>query len=80
MRRFHKRIKVKTPGGKTVQHFKKIRASYQRCGNCGAKLNVARLDSNEIREFPKSKRRPERPYPNLCSGCMREVFKQRVVV
>jgi len=77
-KRTRKRTKVKTPGGKTVWHFKKRRVSHAICGRCGAKLNRSRLNPTELRKISKVKRRPERPFPELCSRCMREVLKSKV--
>ena len=77
-KRVKKKFKVKTPGGKSVWHFKKKKVSYTVCGKCGAKLNRSKLNPTEIRKLSKVKRRPERPFPELCSKCMREVFKSKV--
>lgn len=76
-----KRIKVKTPGNQTVIHYRKEKTKIAKCGNCGKSLRgVPRLRPSELRKLPKSKRRPERPYGgNLCSECMREMFKRKVV-
>ena len=76
--RSKKRVKVKTPGGKAALHFKKKRPAPARCARCGRKLNRAKLNSTEIRKVTKVQRRPERPYPELCPSCMREVIKERV--
>lgn len=73
-----RRYKVKTPGGRTVTHFKSKKASYAVCKNCGAKLNKSRLMVKNIKKLSKSKKRPERPFPELCSRCMREHFKAKV--
>ena len=73
-----KKYKVKTPGGKNVTHFKKKRPSHDKCGKCGAKLNRPKLNVKQLKRLPKTKKRPERPFPNLCSSCMREHFKNKV--
>jgi len=73
-----KRYKVKTPGGKNVMHFKKKKSSYVRCKKCGAKLNRPKLSIKKLKRLPKTKKRPERPFPELCSKCMREYFKEKV--
>jgi len=73
-----KRYKVKTPGGKNVTHFKKRRPSYFKCKKCGAKLNRPKLSVKELKRLPKTKKRPQRPFSELCSKCMREYFKDRV--
>lgn len=73
-----KRYKVKTPGGRNVIHFKKRKTSYIVCKKCGAKLNRSKLNLKEIRKLSKTKKRPERPFPNLCSKCIRIYFKEKV--
>ncbi len=73
-----KRYKVKTPGGRTVIHFRKKKPSYSRCGKCGAKLNRPKLTVKELKKLPKTKKRPERPFPELCPKCMREYLKEKV--
>lgn len=73
-----KKIKVRTPGGKLVTHFRKKKPNYAKCGSCGRKIMRARLRPYQIRKLSKSQRRPTRPFPNLCSKCMREVFKQKI--
>jgi len=77
--RLLKSIKIvqrKTPGGKNVTHFKKEKPGHALCSKCGVKLNRARLNPIKIKKSSKVQRRPERPFPNLCSKCMREVFKE----
>ena len=76
--RARKKRKIVTPGGKTVVHIKQKKPAYIKCGNCGAKLNRSKLNPTEIKKLPKAKRRPERPLPHLCSGCMREEMKKMV--
>lgn len=77
-KRTRKRTKIKTPSGKTVWRFKKRKVSRAVCSSCGAKLNRPRLNPLELRKISKVKRRPERPFPELCSKCMREVLKLKV--
>ena len=76
--RSKKRYKVKTPGGESVIHLKKKKPSYAKCKKCGAKLNRPKLTVEELKRLPKTKKRPERPFPELCSKCMREHFKEKV--
>jgi len=74
MKRFQrvkKKRKLKTPGGKTVWHFKKKKTGFHECANCKSKLNRPRLNSTQIKKLPKTKKRPEIPYPELCSRSMR---------
>ncbi len=73
-----KRRQKKMPGGKTKVQYKKKKVSYHKCGNCGAKLNRKRLDILMIKKVSKTKKRAERPYPELCSNCMRQKFKRMI--
>jgi len=73
-----KRYKVKTPGGRTVVHLKAKRHGYARCKNCGAKLNRFKLTVKAIKKLSKTEKRPARPFPELCSKCMRKHFKEKV--
>ncbi|OGI11955.1 hypothetical protein A3K64_00590 [Candidatus Micrarchaeota archaeon RBG_16_36_9] len=70
--------KTKTPGGRTVTHLKSKKASYAVCKNCGAKLNRPKLMVKELKKLSRTEKRPERPFPELCSKCMREYFKSKV--
>ena len=76
--RSNKKYKVKTPGCRTVTHFKSKKPSYAVCKNCGAKLNRFKLTVKEIKKLPKTKKHPARPFPELCSKCMRSYFKDQV--
>ena len=73
-----KRLKVKTSGGKVSIHFKRRKPSYATCKKCGAKLNRAKLNVGYVKRMSKTEKRPERPFPELCSRCMREHFKDKV--
>lgn len=75
-----KRRQTKVPGGRTVTHYRRRKPSDAKCANCGKDLKgVPRLRSFILRKLPKTKKRPERPYGgNLCSKCMREVFREKV--
>ena len=75
-----KRRQMKVPGGRTVTHFRRKKPSIAKCAKCGKDLKgVPRLRVNALKKLPKTKKRPERPYGgNLCSKCMREVFREKV--
>ena len=77
-KRFEKRVRVRIPSGKSNWHLVKRRPSHHHCGNCRAKLNKARLNTNDLKKLSKTQKRPERIYPELCSNCMREKLKFRV--
>ena len=77
-KRTMKKMKKKTPGNRIVVRTKKKRPSYHHCSRCKAKLNRSRMLPGEIKKVPKTKRRPERLLPHLCSRCMRAELKARV--
>lgn len=72
------KTKKKSPGGRLVVHFRRKKPSYMKCGNCGKKIVRKRLRPSKLRKLSKSQRRPERPYPELCSTCMREKIKTSI--
>lgn len=67
---------VVTPGKRTVIHFKQSKPAAVVCGVCGAKLGRAKLTPAQLKRLPKVQRRAERPFPHLCSRCMREEMKK----
>lgn len=73
-----RRVKKKASGGRTVLHMTKKKPEHLLCYKCGAKLNRPKHTNIEIRKLPKTKRRPQRPFPGLCSKCMRKHFKESV--
>ncbi|MTK63520.1 MAG: 50S ribosomal protein L34e [Methanobacterium sp.] len=76
--RSYKRTFKKTPGGKTVLHYKKKLPNKHVCAECGKQLHaVPRGRPYQIKKLSKSKKRPNRPYGGyLCSECARRLFKQ----
>ncbi|MBR9682526.1 MAG: 50S ribosomal protein L34e [Candidatus Aenigmarchaeota archaeon] len=74
--RARKKVGVKTPGKRHVTKIRQEKHSYEKCGVCGHKLNKPKLTSIERRRLPTTKKRPERPYPELCSPCMRIKIKE----
>lgn len=76
--RFRK-VFVKTPGSKTVVHYRESKPSKAVCGNCKKPLSgVPRERPAKMANMPKTLKRPERPYGGvLCSKCTRELLKER---
>lgn len=72
----------KTPGGRTVVHFEKRRPKPARCASCGKVLyGTARERAYKMRNTPKTKRRPERPYGGyFCSRCARKKLLKKLEV
>ena len=77
--RTFRRVFRKTPGGKTVLHYKLRNPKAAKCGTCGAVLKgVPRKRPVDMQNMPKTQKRPERPYGGvLCSKCTREKIKQQ---
>jgi large subunit ribosomal protein L34e len=69
-------VKVRTPGKKTVIHYKKRQPGKAVCTKCGDILKgVANERPYKMKNMPLTKKRPERPYGGvLCSKCMRKVI------
>ena len=65
---------VKTPGGKTVIHYREGKPSKAKCASCSTVLaGVPRERPYKMQNMAKTKKRPERPYGGkLCSKCMRD--------
>ena len=58
--------------GKSVLHYKERKPEKAKCGNCGMALKgVSRKRPAKMHKTPITRKRPERPYSNLCSRCMR---------
>ena len=68
-----RRIHVTTPGTRRVIHYEKRKPKIAHCANCGAMLKgVPRQRPNKMRNMPKTRKRPERPFGGvLCSRCTR---------
>jgi len=75
-----KKIKVKTPSGKLVLHYKKKKPRKAKCSNCGKPLQgVPRERPYKMRTMAKTKKRPSRPFGGvLCSACMRKKIVEKV--
>lgn len=67
--------------GKSVLHYKERKPGKAKCGNCGAVLKgILRERPVNMRKYHKTGKRPERPYGNLCSRCMRSLIVERARV
>lgn len=80
----HRKVHVKTPGGRTAIQYRKRKPSKAVCGACGVDLKgVPRERPYKMQNMPKTAKRPERPFGGvLCSKCSRkfsiEKAKQRI--
>ncbi len=75
--RSKRRLKVKTPGGETVQHYRIRKPSKAKCGICKAELHgIPNKIMSKFKNMSKSQKTVERLYGgNLCSKCMRKTIK-----
>jgi len=74
-----RRVYVRTPGGKTVIHYRKRKPSKAKCAICKKPLHgVPRERPTKLRKLSKTEKRPSRPYGGyLCAKCLREVIKEK---
>ena len=74
-----RKVKVKTPGGNTVTHFKRKKPKKAHCAGCGDVLKgVPRERPVKMHNMAKTKKRPQRAYGGvLCSRCSRALFKEK---
>ena len=70
--RSRRKVKLTTPGGRAVTHFRRKKAGKATCGRCGRPLQgVASGSPTEIRGLSRSSRIPAKPYAGvLCPGCL----------
>lgn len=67
--RTFRRVFVRTPGAKTVLHYRRRKNGKPTCAQTGQVLpGVARGTPAQVRALPKSQRRPERPYGGVLSS------------
>ncbi len=72
-----RRLNVKVLG-KSVLHYKERKPGKAKCGNCGMILKgILRKRPVNMQRTPKTGKRPERPYGNLCSRCMRSLIIEK---
>ena len=74
-----RRVFVRTPGGRTVLHYRKRKPKNAKCSNCGIVLRgVPRERPFKMKKMAKSKKRPSRPYAGvLCGKCMRALIIEK---
>ncbi|MFH1721492.1 MAG: helix-hairpin-helix domain-containing protein [Candidatus Altiarchaeota archaeon] len=76
-----KRLKVKTPGGKNVIHYRRKKPSSATCGRCKKKLGgVVSLRQSKILKLASSKRKPNRPFAaTLCQRCTESLIRYKTL-
>ncbi len=72
-----RRIYVRTPGSKTVIHYRQRKPSKAHCTGCYRVLTgVPNLGVAKMRALPKTQKRPERPYGGMyCTVCTRRILQ-----
>lgn len=76
--RSFRRVRVKTPGGRTELTYRRRKPSKARC-SCGAILaGVPQGIPSRVNKLSKTEKRPERPFGGeLCPRCMRARIVER---
>ncbi len=76
-----RRVAVRTPGGRTVYHYRHKIHGKARCARCGRPLTGTRTGPRSVMaKLAKSEKRPNRPYGGyLCSKCLRELMVTRAI-
>ncbi|MGC8974794.1 MAG: 50S ribosomal protein L34e [Thermoprotei archaeon] len=71
-----KRVWRRTPGGKTVIHYRRFKLHIARCGVCGSRLGGIPTSVSNLRKATKSSKRPERLFGGvLCPSCLSLALK-----
>ncbi|HEX55117.1 MAG: 50S ribosomal protein L34e [Candidatus Altiarchaeales archaeon] len=72
-----KRVQRRTPGGRTVTHYRREKPNKHRCGRCGKILNGVSNDiPSRIRKLSKSEKVPTRRYAGvLCANCLERLIR-----
>ncbi len=72
------KVYVRTPGGRTVIHYRRRRKGRARCAMCGKPLHGT-VVSFEARWLPLTAKRPERPYGGyVCASCLSKGIAEAV--
>jgi large subunit ribosomal protein L34e len=77
--RTFRRVKRVTPGHNVVIHYVKPKPAKATCPIYGTELHgVPRGSPTEMKNMPKSSKRPERPFGGILSSkALRDVMKQK---
>ena len=75
-----RKLKVRTPGGRRVTHFKRRKNAAAKCAVCKKPLaGMPKGRDSDTAKLSKTEKRPERPFGgNLCSSCARREMKKRL--
>lgn len=74
-----KAVQRRTPGNRTVTHFRRKPYAKHKCALCGKVLHgTPRGSPHKVSHMTKSERRPSRPYGGqLCSACTVKVISMK---
>jgi large subunit ribosomal protein L34e len=74
------RVQRRTPGGRTVTHYKKPKPNIAKCAICKMPLHgLPRLIPAKAKKAKRTVLTIQRPFgANLCSSCMRDILRWRV--
>tara|TARA_Y100000310_G_C20134285_1_gene557280 strand:- start:140 stop:412 length:273 start_codon:yes stop_codon:yes gene_type:complete len=74
----YRKVFVRTPGSRTVVHYRERKPNKAICSSCKKQLaGVPRERPAKMANMPKTAKRPERPYGGvLCSNCTRKLLQR----
>ncbi|TDA32975.1 MAG: 50S ribosomal protein L34e [Hadesarchaea archaeon] len=70
-----RKVPVRLPGGRTRIRYEDRRGDFPRCRECGRPLPGSPRRAGSL---PRSSRRANRPFSDLCSECSREALRSLV--
>lgn len=72
-----KKVRKRTPGGRTTTHYREAKPGRKTCGRCGKQLSgVPNNIKSVIRNLSKSEKVPNRPYAGvLCPQCVEKLVR-----
>ncbi|MEO3992876.1 MAG: 50S ribosomal protein L34e [Desulfurococcaceae archaeon TW002] len=74
-----RRVWRRTPGGKTVIHYRRSKPHVAVCGVCGSRLGGVPTSTGSLRKVAKSSKRPERIFGGVfCPSCLSIALKYSV--
>lgn len=72
-----KKVKVRTPGGRTATHYKDKKPKKRKCGRCWKLLSgVANVKTSGVGKLSRSEKIPKRLYAGvLCADCLEKLLR-----
>ncbi len=81
-RKRYRRVKVRTPGGKTVTHYRERNRNIDKCAVCKKPLRgLPRMTNRKFKNLNKTKKTIDRPYGGyMCHICLsKKILEEKVL-